>query len=347
MIETSNVRRPSSATASLPRGPESVSRAPRPSWAWPSPPPGSGTRPPSRPRRSPTSRASARCPPRRPRATPRPRRRPRSRRRRPSSLIDEAKAKIAKLQSCAGQHGRAGGHAQSACHHQGEIPQGAPVPRLFPAHPRGAARDHRLHTPGLRRRDALGLPVHPRAAGVPQVQHQAGDGTAQFARSRRQAQGSGQGRDGIRRPRDPAGRPPPALPLRPGEGGGQARRQGRLDPPREMEEPPGPDRTRPPTGPRDRPPAPLYPRPGATSTWGRTMAGPTSWSSAASRRPGCSTPARRVPTAARSARSARSNRRPDDHHAGIHRTSRLNPDPEHDEFAFQAPKPARSRMGPR
>ena len=81
------------------------------------------------------------------------------------------------------------------------------VPRLPPAHRLRASRYQRHHPPGLRRRNALGLPGCPRYTAVlPQAQHQADPGTAQLARARSQDQGTGHHPDGPRRPGDPARR---------------------------------------------------------------------------------------------------------------------------------------------
>ncbi len=123
-------------------------------------------------------------------------------------VIDAAKAKIAELAIVRGRDRRAGRDAQSAPpDDQGPLPQGARLSRLFPAHPLGTPRDHRHHAPGLRWRDPLGLPGHHGVADLPQVQHQARDGTTQLARDRPEDEGAVQGFDGIRRPRRPADRP--------------------------------------------------------------------------------------------------------------------------------------------
>ena len=98
--------------------------------------------------------------------------------------------------------------------------------------------------PGLRRRDALGLPADPRVPDLPQDEHQAGLRAAELARHRRQDPRPGHDADRLRRPGGPAGRPPQVDQVRP-EGRGRARRQARLDPPRHLAEPQRAGRARP------------------------------------------------------------------------------------------------------
>ena len=309
-------RRPSREPRAARRGPAPLCRARR-RRAWPGAP-----RRRVRPRFGPAaagrrSRAPARDA-RHPPAEPRPRR---SRRPPPRPLIDEAKAKLAKLRILLGRdRGDGWTCSTSMSHHQGPLPQGARVPASIsgsrsrgcprPPAPRSrsaTARRSGTTRPILEQQMYYKFSIKPvmERLNSPDLDPKLKE---QFQRG-----------DGVRRPRDPARRAAPLLPLRAGEGRRQARRQGRLDPPRDLEEPPGPDRPR--SAPGHRAPASCRPtsRWTPSSTWARTTAGPTS-SSCVGQQPTKLIDTRKEGRRRPQDRLAQLHRAidPTEHHAGLH-----------------------------
>ena len=105
-------------------------------------------------------------------------------------VIDEAIDKVAKLESVSADIEQRVDMLNQHVSFKGRYLKAPQYRVYFRLTVDGPARDLRRDPPGLRRRDAVGLPGHPQGADLLQVQRQAGHGTAQFARARSQDEGT-------------------------------------------------------------------------------------------------------------------------------------------------------------